>query len=354
MRSKLLRIKVCNGVNWPESGRHNKTGLFENLAIVLTAFFILIGIAGCDGIPIPQISNSTVQEWSEDPFLSTVEFSTTTISMDATEAVLLPPIMTDTADPALCHIAVAGNPLDVTVPDGMLVDPGEIFTKIWRIHNSGTCIWTDQYTIVWFSGDQLGTSQEVPLMDAVNPGDTVEIAVEMKAPVQAGIYQSNWKICDIDGICFGLGPAGAYPFWAKIQVRQIATITPSPKPTQTPTSIIVGFGYETLGVDDILNVDNGETEEEANGDFQFILENEEYFLIPINQARITLFGQGIPTEEQCNSILYVTDSIILKNMDSSTTMCYKSTLGLPGYLRFLSFDQQSNEVQVEYTTWYAP
>ena len=44
---------------------------------------------------------------------------------------------------------------DVTIPDGTQVLPGETFTKMWRLKNSGTCTWTPDYALVWVSGADL-------------------------------------------------------------------------------------------------------------------------------------------------------------------------------------------------------
>jgi len=37
---------------------------------------------------------------------------------------------------------------DVTVPDGTKMEPGDDFTKTWRLLNAGTCSWTTAYRLV--------------------------------------------------------------------------------------------------------------------------------------------------------------------------------------------------------------
>src|SRR5438045_1174098 len=37
---------------------------------------------------------------------------------------------------------------DVTLPDNTAVMPGAVFTKTWRMHNSGTCDWNASYSLV--------------------------------------------------------------------------------------------------------------------------------------------------------------------------------------------------------------
>ena len=53
-------------------------------------------------------------------------------------------------------------------------------------------------------------------------------------------------------------------------------------------------------------------------------------------------------------MLYLNEAIPLEDMAPSTALCYKSTLGLPGYIRILGLDPLNKEVQLEYITWYAP
>ena len=70
--------------------------------------------------------------------------------------------------------AMPGKPFDVTIPDGMEVNPGRNFTKTWRLINSGTCPWTADYSLVWFSGAELTQQLEIQLPNIVNPGEVVD------------------------------------------------------------------------------------------------------------------------------------------------------------------------------------
>src|SRR5919106_6768427 len=40
-----------------------------------------------------------------------------------------------------------------TYPDGTIVQPGETFTKVWHIQNSGTCTWDSSWQLIFHSGD---------------------------------------------------------------------------------------------------------------------------------------------------------------------------------------------------------
>lgn len=83
---------------------------------------------------------------------------------------------------------------DVTVPDQTIFPPGETFTKTWRVRNVGTCTWTTDYDLVFVSGEQMGGISPQAMAGSVNPGDTVDISINLKAPATDGDYVGNWQI----------------------------------------------------------------------------------------------------------------------------------------------------------------
>lgn len=91
---------------------------------------------------------------------------------------------------------------DVTIPDGTVLDPGETFTKTWRIKNIGTCSWTSSYAVVFFSGNQMGGPSVQALSGNVNPGQTVDISVSLTAPSAPGDYTGYWKLRNASGVTF--------------------------------------------------------------------------------------------------------------------------------------------------------
>lgn len=115
---------------------------------------------------------------------------------------------------------------DVTVGDNTRIQPGESFTKTWRLRNTGNCTWTTAYTAVFDSGDQLSGPDVAALPAEVPPGRTVDLSVSLVAPLKKGQYQSFWKLRSGDGQVFGLGERGNRAFWVLINVP--VTITPTP------------------------------------------------------------------------------------------------------------------------------
>jgi|GEM_PF-269922 len=123
---------------------------------------------------------------------------------------------------------------DPTIPDGSIIAPGAAFRKTWKLQNGGTTTWTTSYTIVFISGDQMGTITSVPLIQTVSPGQQVEVSVDMVAPTTAGKYQSYWKMKNASGQLFNDS------FYVLINVGSggpTATTAPgTPGATPIPTS----------------------------------------------------------------------------------------------------------------------
>ena len=111
---------------------------------------------------------------------------------------------------------------DVTIPDNAKVDPGARFTKIWKLKNVGTCTWTEDYQLVFAKGEQMKGPDSQPLGAIVKPNKTVEVSVELTAPLKKGKYTSEWLLQSPGGEKFGLGKEGKTPFWVKINVPKDA------------------------------------------------------------------------------------------------------------------------------------
>ncbi len=121
-----------------------------------------------------------------------------------------------TAPIVLCNAAAFVK--DVSISDGTSLDPGENFTKIWRIQNIGTCPWTPSYALVFVSGDRMNAPGSLGLSAYVNPGQSIDLSVNMTAPNHNGHYQGYWELREPGGNLFGIGPQGQSAFWVDIKV----------------------------------------------------------------------------------------------------------------------------------------
>jgi hypothetical protein len=107
---------------------------------------------------------------------------------------------------------------DVTVPDDTEMLTGQEFVKTWRLENTGTCTWTDKYSLVFISGDQMNGISPLPLTGSTAPGGTADISVSLKAPGTTGTYRGDWQLRDDLGNNFGTGTNADQSFFLQIKV----------------------------------------------------------------------------------------------------------------------------------------
>jgi hypothetical protein len=109
---------------------------------------------------------------------------------------------------------------DVTIPDGMQLSPGDVFTKVWRLQNRGTCTWTPDYDVVFYSGAQM-TGVEMQVPGYVAPGQSVDVAVTFTAPAAPGHYIGYWILRNASGNLFGTGSDAEEAFYVDIYVKDL-------------------------------------------------------------------------------------------------------------------------------------
>jgi uncharacterized repeat protein (TIGR01451 family) len=108
---------------------------------------------------------------------------------------------------------------DVTIPDGTAMAGGTAFTKTWRLQNVGTCTWTTSYRLVFAGGDLMGVSSSAfNLPTSVAPGGTVDLSLNLTAPITAGNYIGYWKLRNASGTDFGVGTSGTSAFLVNVNV----------------------------------------------------------------------------------------------------------------------------------------
>ena len=142
-----------------------------------------------------------------------------TISFDAspTAVTLVTPL------PGFTQIATAGVPAatqalgdecnnsafegDVTIPDGQVIDPGADFQKIWKIRNTGSCLWDDGYTLVYIGGSTPNLDpynfEFKKSEDFVSSGEAINIGLNLTAPCTPGKYEGHWRMRNDKGYYFG-------------------------------------------------------------------------------------------------------------------------------------------------------
>ncbi len=213
----ILLATVLAGCNMPRSeadAEPDVTQAYQTVAARLTQAATLTPRVTATQAPTATPATTTPT--------SPVTPGTVTATVKATSA--------STTGAKLCDQAAPGVPIDVTVPDDTEFEPGENFTKTWRLQNNGTCTWTKDYSLAVFSGEAMDAPDSVPMPSNVAPGQSVDISVDLTAPDSAGTYQGNWKLRNEDDAWFGIGPGGSSPFWVRIVVTGSA-VTPTVTPT---------------------------------------------------------------------------------------------------------------------------
>ena len=287
---------------------------------------------------------------TQTPSPSPIPPTTTPIPTAAT----LQPILTVTTA-INCDRAAAGNPFDITIPDDTLLKPGQEFSKTWRLVNTGECTWDRQYAAVFFSGDLLEASRTNYLNEQVSHDQSVDITVDMVAPLKTGSYQGNWKLRNPQGNLFGIGPGGNAPFWVRIIVIEPDTPTPPPPPTVTPTPVVYVSGLADLKPGESLDLDTKQPGTGSTGDLLYTIEpGKTHRLTPENGARAAQFGLQEPRIGDCRSASLSANPLALDTLTMGIYLCYRTNLGLPGWARLVALNDQDNTLTLEILTWAIP
>jgi hypothetical protein len=283
------------------------------------------------------------------------------------------PVQTPHPTPTeICDKAAPGFPMiDVNIEDGTEMQPGQRFTKIWRLTNAGACTWTRDYQAIWFFGTRLGDTAAVPLTRNVAPGESTEIEVEMVAPQNPGTYRSDWKLQNSHGEAFGIGPSGNSTFWVQIQVVRPPTETPAPIiiPTEgpepppppeitetiTPSPIVRLAETFNLNPSGTIDLGTGAENPESGGDLAYQPdENNNHWLTPANGLLLGVYGGSEPALENCQVATKSSAAIAVGSISGGTYLCYQTGAGLQGWLKLVGFNADDSTIDIEILTWEIP
>lgn len=118
-------------------------------------------------------------------------------SEPVSETAELIPVTAPNSNPAECTDSAAFVD-DMTIPDGTIVKAGETFLKVWRVQNTGTCPWAERYNLVFVGGERMGAPDSIRLK-VTQPGETLDISVDMTAPETDGEYRADFEIHNPEG-----------------------------------------------------------------------------------------------------------------------------------------------------------
>ena len=254
-----------------------------------------------------------------------------------------------------CNKALPGLPLDITIPDGTMLQPGELFYKTWRVRNEGSCDWTGDYSLIWFSGAPFGINNIQRFGKEINPGNTIDITIEMIAPQSPGLYQSNWKLQSPDGELFGIGPDGTAPLWVRIIVSDPLSAANTPTLTPEPETNVYFSAKSTLVVGDQVDLDSSELNVDKEGELRLIPGNGNNLKLETrNGAKILFYGMKMPNYNDCRKELLGIGEFPLGKGEEGIYICYQSQVGLSGYGKITNINLEEKSITLDFVTWAAP
>ena len=191
------------------------------LTPVLTVIFIATLVAACgpstpSGEPTPDVAavRTSAASTVVSQFTLTAAAFTPTASLPAetsapqitTTATVAPLAQVTTGagtTVALCDsLSIDPTTVDVNIPDGTTMTPGQDFIKTWRVKNNGSCPWGAGYELAYAGYANQMSGQFQPLEEVVQPGQEVELSVQFQAPDEAGEYVSAWQMSNPAGVTF--------------------------------------------------------------------------------------------------------------------------------------------------------
>lgn len=204
--------------------------------LFIVASLIAVMLSACGGQTSAETStpaSTETQVATAPPSATETVVATETSSMPTASATQ--PADTDTPPPTVptnlpdCTNS-ASFVADVTIPDNSDVVGGMIFTKTWRVRNTGTCIWGPDYTISHYSDEQMGALTAVPL-GVTRPAEEVDISVDLRAANTLGIHRGNFVIKNPAGLIMSVDDDSR--LWVIINVTNTVTMTPTATRTAT-------------------------------------------------------------------------------------------------------------------------
>jgi len=87
------------------------------------------------------------------------------------------------------------------------------------LKNVGTCTWKTTYRLIFVSGNIMGGRNLTYLPEEVAPGQTIDLAMDFRAPYFEGNYRGNWQLRNDKGEIFGTTATFNRPFYVDIVVK---------------------------------------------------------------------------------------------------------------------------------------
>jgi hypothetical protein len=201
----LLVLTACN-FPWVQSSTDTQAQVQTMSAATVAAF-------------INQSATQTAQASGNLVIVTATPQSTSAVVATSTAQATSAPTTAPTKTPVPIPCNQASFVTDVTVKDGSEFVAGTSFTKTWRIKNTGSCTWSTDYELYFYSGNSMSAPASVDLPNSVKPYETVDISVLMVAPGDPDEYTGKWMLRSGKGEIFGV--EGNSPVTVVIEVTDV-------------------------------------------------------------------------------------------------------------------------------------
>jgi hypothetical protein len=198
------------------------------IADILIMLVITLGIitACSQSSSVSDIQNSSGDTSTDTSAIITITSVPDTPSATATQIPSPSPTPSPTEDvlpsatPTIQDSATLTQPIctniaefekHLSLSDGSVLKSNNLYAKVWRVKNIGTCTWTTDYKLVFINGDENLNQTDIHLPKEVPPGETVELKINFATPEEGKTYISNWMLASETGMIFGVGPLADQP-----------------------------------------------------------------------------------------------------------------------------------------------
>jgi len=231
---KVILLLILSGIIFAcklpmgilSSEEYAKTIAAQTLQAYQTEVYQTASVNTETPLPTSTPENTATPSPTTTPSQTNTPLPTNTPKPTKTPKPTSTPAGTFTPTPKPCNQATF---VSETIPDNSKFNPGQAFTKSWRLKNTGTCTWNPNYKLVFVSGNQMSGPDYVKLTKYVAPGEQVDFVVNLKAPSKAGTYTGDWKLQSDDGYKFAR-------VWVRIIVLAEPFAVTSVKLYTNPTS----------------------------------------------------------------------------------------------------------------------
>lgn len=169
---------------------------------------------------LTQTALTATAAYTPPPTEAPTEVPPTEIPTEAfTPTPEIPPTQAPTATATSNMPCNRANLETKSITDNTVIFIGRTFTQTYRIKNTGSCTWNQNYELRFVQGDLLGAGASIPMSITNLPTwGYVHVDILMKAPDVPGTYTGYWMIKSDKGEIFGVGTAANSWFWTTIKV----------------------------------------------------------------------------------------------------------------------------------------